>query len=343
MKQIFNAAVICLVALSACTTPFKKAKDGSQYKIISNKKGPKVLKGNFIEMNSFAKYKDSVLSNSVEDGMPQYAMYDTTNFPEPFKEIFQNIHVGDSITIKISTDSIIAKSQGQAPPFMKKGQFIIQSFTILNSYTTKEQADSSQKIFMTGAQKRDSIAAISQLAKDSKTIEEFLAKDKITFVKAEKGTYVQILEPGTGTLTDSSILLVNYTGKSMAGVAFDSNTDSSFQHVEPYPIDMRNPEVITGWVDGLKLLKKGGKAKFYVPSSLGYRKTGNGDKIKPNENLVFDIAVVDIITPTQYAVILKKKQEAQMAQQRMMQQMQQQMQQQQQQQPQQQQPQTGNK
>ena len=38
MKQIFNAAVICLIALSACTTPFKKAKDGSQYKIISNKK-----------------------------------------------------------------------------------------------------------------------------------------------------------------------------------------------------------------------------------------------------------------------------------------------------------------
>jgi FKBP-type peptidyl-prolyl cis-trans isomerase FkpA len=340
MKQIFNAAVICLVALSACTTPFKKAKDGSQYKIISNKKGPKVIKGNFIEMNSFAKYKDSVLSNSVEDGMPQYAMYDTTSFPEPFKEIFQNIHVGDSITIKISTDSIIAKAQGQAPPFMKKGQFIIQSFTILNSYTTKEQADSSQKVFMAGAQKRDSIAAISQLAKDSKSIEEFLAKNKITAVKAGKGTYVQILEPGTGTLTDSSILMVNYTGKSMdGGAAFDSNTDSSFQHVEPYPIDMRGPQVIQGWIDGLKMMKKGGKAKFYVPSTLGYGKRGNGEKIKPNDNLVFDIAVVDIIAPAQYAAMMKKKQEEQMAQQRMMQQMQQQMQQQ----PQQQQPQTGNK
>jgi FKBP-type peptidyl-prolyl cis-trans isomerase FkpA len=339
MKQIFNAAVICVLALSACTTPFKKAKDGSQYKIISNTKGPKVITGNFIEMNSYAKYKDSVLSNSAEEGMPQYAMYDTASFPEPFKEIFKNIHVGDSIIIKISTDSILAKAQGQAPPFMKKGQFIMQSFTILNSFTTKEQADSSQKIHMVAAQKKDSIAAISQLVKDSKTIEEFLAKDKITFVKAEKGTYVQILEPGTGTVTDSSILMVNYTGKSIAGgAAFDSNTDSSFQHVEPYPIDMRNPQVIQGWVDGLKLLKKGAKAKFYVPSSLGYGKRGNGEKIKPNDNLVFDIAVVDIITPTQYAVIMKKKQEEQMAQQRMMQQMQQQMQQQQQQQPQ-----TGNK
>ncbi len=339
MKQIFNAAVICLIALSACTTPFKKAKDGSQYKIISNKKGPKVLTGNFIEMNSFAKYKDSVLSNSAEEGVPQYAMYDTASFPEPFKEIFKNIHVGDSITIKISTDSILAKAQGQAPPFMKKGQFIMQTFTILNSFTTKEQADSSQKIFMAAAQKRDSIAAISQLAKDSKSIEEYLAKNKITAVKAGKGTYVQILEPGTGTLTDSSILMVNYTGKSMAGegVTFDSNTDSSFSHVEPYPIDMRGPQVIQGWIDGLKLMKKGGKAKFYVPSSLGYGKRGNGEKIKPNDNLVFDIAVVDIISPTQYAAIMKKKQEEQMAQQRMMQQMQQQMQQQQQQ------PQTGNK
>ncbi len=330
MKQFFNATVICILALSACTTPFKKAKDGSMYKVISSKKGARLVTGNIMEMNVITKYKDSLLGSTYEDGMPQFGMYDTANFPPPYKEVFKNIHVGDSIVLKIATDSIIAKGQGQAPPFMKKGQFIFQYYTISNSYTSKEQVDSVQKIYMVTVQKRDSIAAIAQTAKDGKTIEDYLAKNKITATKAEKGTYVQLLDPGTGaSLTDSSIVMINYTGKSMEGVAFDSNTDSAFQHVEPYPVNLKRPEVIQGWIDGIKLLKKGAKAKFFVPSSLGYGKRGNGEKIKPNENLVFDIAVVDIITPAQFEALIKKKQEEQMAQQKMMQQLQQQMQQQQ--------------
>jgi FKBP-type peptidyl-prolyl cis-trans isomerase FkpA len=328
MKQIFNAAFICLIVLSACTKPFKKAKDGSEYKIISTKKGAKIVTGNFFEMNTLAKYKDSVLSSSIEDGVPQYAMYDTANFPPLFKEVFKSVHVGDSIIIKMSTDSIIAKAQGQAPPFIKKGQFIYQSFTITNVFNTKEQMDSAQKIHIELAQKKDSIFAKEQLVRDSKTIEDYLAKNKIAAVKSEKGTYVEVLSPGAGNVADSSqVILINYTGKSFEGAAFDSNTDSAFQHVEPLPVNMAAPNVIPGWVDGLKMLKKGAKAKFYIPSSLAYGKRGNPDKIKPNENLVFDIYVTDIITQAQFADMMKKKQEQQMAQQKMMQQLQQQMQQ----------------
>ena len=45
MKRIVYAAVICTLAVSACTTPFKKAKDGTEYKVISNKNGKKILAG----------------------------------------------------------------------------------------------------------------------------------------------------------------------------------------------------------------------------------------------------------------------------------------------------------
>jgi FKBP-type peptidyl-prolyl cis-trans isomerase FkpA len=328
MKQIFNAALICTIVLAACTTPFKKAKDGSEYKIISTKKGAKIVTGNFFEMNILAKYKDSVLSSSVEDGMPQYAMYDTANFPPLFKEVFKSIHVGDSIVLKMSTDSIIAKAQGQAPPFIKKGQFIYQYFTITNMFTTKEQMDSAQKIHIAMAEKRDSIFAKDQLVKDSKTIEAYLEKNKIAAVKSPKGVFIEVLDAGTGNIPDSNqVVLVNYTGKSFEGVAFDSNIDSAFQHVEPLPVNLSVPNVIPGWIDALKMLKKGTKAKLYIPSSLAYGKRGNPDKIKPNQNLVFDMYVSDIITQAQFEAIMKKKQEEQMAQQKMMQELQKQMQQ----------------
>src|SRR5882724_8736619 len=130
MKQFFNVAVICTIALAACTTPFKKAKDGTLYKVISKNSGTRLIAGNYMEMNVLTTYKDSVLGSTYEEGMPQFGLYDTANFPIPYKEIFKSIHVGDSIVIKTSTDSILAKSQGQAPPFLKKGQFIIQHYTI---------------------------------------------------------------------------------------------------------------------------------------------------------------------------------------------------------------------
>jgi FKBP-type peptidyl-prolyl cis-trans isomerase FkpA len=332
MKQIFNVAVICVLALAACTTPFKKTKDGSEYKVISIKKGAKILTGNFMEMNVSAKYKDSVLFNSATEGIPQFGMYDTASFPMPFKEAFKNVHVGDSIVIRIPTDSIMKK--GQAAPFMQKGQFIYQNYVITNVYKTKEEVDSVQKIFAAAAQKRDSIAAIAQTAKDSKTIEEYLAKNKITAVKAEKGTFVQILDPGTGPAADTSmVMMVNYTGRTFDGVRFDSNTDSLAQMKEPYPVNLKAPQVVQGWVDGLKLLKKGAKATFFIPSSLGYGKYGNGEKIKPNDNLIFDIQVADVITQAQFEELMKKKQQEQMQQQQMMEQIQKQMQQQQQQNP----------
>ena len=331
MKQIFNAAVICVIALTACTTPFKKAKDGSEYKIISTKSGAKVIKGDFIEMNSMATYKggnkDSVLSSSREEGMPQYALYDTANFPPPFKEIFKTIRVGDSIVIRISTDSIMAKGQGQAPPFMKKGQYILQSFTITNVYKTKEQADSMQKIYMPAAtaiankkqmeQVLKSLEPLKgQIEKDSKVIEDYLAKNNIKAIKANWGTYVAIKTEGTGEkLTETDAASVNYTGKTFdSSKVFDSNTDPKFKHVQPYDVSVGQLNgIILGWPDALKQMKKGTKATLYIPSSLGYGKGGNPQAgINPDAILVFDMEVVNV---TSQQEMMAKQQAEEMQQQ----------------------------
>jgi FKBP-type peptidyl-prolyl cis-trans isomerase FkpA len=329
MKQIFNAAVICTIALAACTTPFKKAKDGSQYKIISAKDGAKVLTGNFIEMNTVAKYKDSILSSSFEDGMPQYAMYDTTNFPEPFKEIFKSIRVGDSIVLKVSTDSIIAKSQGQAPPFMKKGNFILQTFKISAVFTSKEQMDSAQKshipVAKVKAQKKqmeqvekDLAANKDQIDKDSKLIADYLAKNNIKATKTKWGTYVAIQTEGAGPqLTATDVASVNYTGRTFdSSKVFDSNIDPKFNHVQPYDVPLgQMGGIIIGWVDALLQMKKGTKATVYIPSSLAYGKSGRQPEIKPDAILVFDMEVVNATNEeammAQQEAMQKQQQEAQ--------------------------------
>ncbi|MBS1513135.1 MAG: FKBP-type peptidyl-prolyl cis-trans isomerase [Bacteroidetes bacterium] len=332
MKQILSAAVVCILFLASCTTPFRKAKDGSMYKLFTNSKGAKLVVGNIMELSSITKIKDSVLNSTEDEGMPQYGTYDTANFPSPYKEIFKSSHVGDSVIIKMSTDSIIARATKQAmsagqpvqlPPFIKKGDWIVTSIVIKNAYATKEQADSAQKSHMpvarAKARKKD-IEVIEkrlaetkdQTAKDSKIIEDYLAKNNLKAVKGKWGTYVVIKEEGTGDkITFNDVASVNYTGKTLdSGKVFDSNTDPAFKHVQPYEVPVGQLEgIVPGWPDALQEMKKGTKATIYLPSSLGYGKAGNpSGGIKPDAILVFDM---DILNVTNEEVAQKEKEAAQ--------------------------------
>ena len=314
MKKFVYAAVICAVALSACTTPFKKAKDGTEYKVISNKNGKKILVGEIMEFNGIVRYKDSVLGSSYEDGMPQYGRYDTAQFPSPYKEAFVNLHVGDSIVFRMSTDSIL--KTGQAPPFMKKGSFVYRCFKMENAYTTEQQADSAQKTHIKIAQEKanqkqlkqvekDLAENKAQIEKDSKLIDEYLAKNNIKATKTKWGTYVAVQTEGTGpALTFKDVASVNYTGRTFdSSKVFDSNVDPKFKHVTPYEVPVgQYSGIIVGWPDALKEMKKGTKATVYIPSSLAYGKNGRAPEIKPDQILVFDMEVLNVISQEDMAV-----------------------------------------
>ena len=167
----------------------------------------------------------------------------------------------------------------------------------------------------------------AQMKTDDKIITDYLASKNLTNAKkTDWGVYTIITTPGTGpNLTQKDVAVINYTGKSFQDSTFDSNTDKKFEHMQPLYVDMGEFRVIPGWIDGLKQFNKGAKGKIVIPSSLAYGLNGAPPKIKPNENIVFDIEVTDIITQEAYQKQMEE-------QQKMMQMMQQQMQQQQQQQ-----------
>ncbi len=53
--------------------------------------------------------------------------------------------------------------------------------------------------------------------------------------------------------------------------------------------------VVPGFGEGLKMLKKGGKATLYIPGKLGYGVNGQpAAGIGPNQMLVFDVEIVDV-------------------------------------------------
>ncbi len=307
------------------TLKYVNAPDGTAYKIYRASNGAVINFGNFLEMNVIAFYNDSLLFSSLQDGMPQYAVYDTAIFPSPYKEAFTNLHEGDSVVVRILTDSIIAKGQAQNTPFIKQGQFIYQAYTVTNVYTTQQQADSAQKIHIAAAKEiankkqmdavaKDLISNKEQIESDSKIIEAFLIKNKMKYTKANWGTYLVIKAAGTGEkISKADVASVNYTGKSFSSnKVFDSNTDPKFKHTKALDVDMSQVgSIALGWTDALYEMKKGTIATVYIPSSLGYGKNGNPQAgIKPDEILVFDMQIMNVFNAEQIGLMQNTKEEA---------------------------------
>ena len=310
MKKVSFVAILFVLALSACKESFKKGDNGLEYKIISSGKGEVIPYGHFMQIHVAQFYNngksDSLLSDSRTS--PQGSMVevlDSVGTPPQYFKILNQLRKGDSLVIRQLTDSAFKANPESMPPFFKKGMYLITTVKMENIYATREQADSARAKGMVLAQEKQKVLAAEQIKKDDKTLTEFFAKNNIQASKAALGTYVQITQPGTGANIDTSVVVkTNYTGKTMDGKTFDSNTDPKFNHLQPFLVNMTNDPslgsgVIPGWTDGMKLLNKGAKAKFYIPSSLAYGAQGAGADIKPNSILVFDIEVVDVLNKVQ--------------------------------------------
>ncbi|HTJ12902.1 MAG TPA: FKBP-type peptidyl-prolyl cis-trans isomerase [Dinghuibacter sp.] len=297
----FFAAAVIAAGTSCEQAGFKKAAHGTFYKIIhgSSDTGSYAMNGTVIKFDITFKYKDSTLRTTVGQ-MPAYAPVDSQRLPQPYYTIFSKVRAGDSVVVKQSTDSLF---QGQPmPAFAKAHEFITSYFKIHAVFHDQVSGEADARHEQDVMRERDSVKAIAQKVEDDKVIEAYLSKHNIQAVKAPKGTYVQILDNGSGPAIDSSKEVgVNYTGSTLEGTVFDSNTDTTFHHKgDTLRVNMGLPPnrggMITGFTDGISLLHKGAKARLYIPSALGYGSYGREPKIKPNENLIFDIEVLSVDT-----------------------------------------------
>lgn len=122
--------------------------------------------------------------------------------------------------------------------------------------------------------------------------EKFLAanKEKEGVVTLPSGLQYKILQEGTGKQPKASdSVKCHYEGRLINGQVFDS----SIRRGEPavFPVS----GVIAGWVEALQLMPVGSKWQLYIPSELAYGKHGAGQSIGPNETLIFDVELLEIV------------------------------------------------
>ena len=142
---------------------------------------------------------------------------------------------------------------------------------------------------------KDSIAMEERKQKAAENLvkqNEFLEKNKgeVGVVATESGLQYLILKEGQGkTAKDGDTITVHYTGTLLDGTKFGSSIDGN----QPLSITLGEGQLIKGWVEMLRLMKKGEKVKTWIPSSLGYGEYGN-NVIPGNSVLIFEIELLDI-------------------------------------------------
>ena len=113
-------------------------------------------------------------------------------------------------------------------------------------------------------------------------------RDEVTVTAS--GLQYEVLSEGNGakpSATDQ--VTVHYHGTLTNGTVFDSSVERG------QPATFGLNQVIKGWTEGLQLMSKGAKYRFYIPQDLAYGATPHpGGPIEPYMTLVFDVELLDI-------------------------------------------------
>lgn len=270
---------------SASDAGFVKNANDLECKIVTKGTGTRVAQiGDIAEMHIRFIIGDTVMIDSYEMN-GQQPVSQPVQAPATKGDLMEGLatmRAGDSMVFRIPLDTLSARANQPKPQWAKPGDYVTWEIKMV-SVKTQQEADAEKT-------KKEG----SQMSVDDKLLQDyFKAKGIKNLKKTASGMYYTVSAPGAGLSPKvGQQVSVNYTGENLKGEKFDSNVEPSFGHVEPFSFALGKHNVIVGWDEAVALMKKGTKARFYIPSKLAYGANAPSPKIGPNAILIFDIELL---------------------------------------------------
>jgi FKBP-type peptidyl-prolyl cis-trans isomerase len=302
MKRLLFVITALLTAFATkAQDAFTQTPQGASYIIFTHNTGDKIKINDVITCQVIQKTdKDSVLFDSHKQGQPIKLQVQASTNVGDLMTIFQLLTVKDSALVKVPTDSVFKGHEDLRPPFLPKGSNLLFLVKIDRVQSLNDA------IAERNAAMAEQSAALEKLKMaEAPAAEKYITTNKLVVKTTPSGLKYLITHPSIKRKPlPGDTLLVNYTGRTLEGIVFDSSIEAEAKKAqleqpgriyEPFKFVLGHGEVIKGWDEGFLLLNEGAKARLIIPSSLGYGDQGAGDDIKPFSTLIFDVELVKII------------------------------------------------
>jgi len=270
--------------MMACqSNEFTESEDGFKYKIVRSTDGVQPQDGSYVQYNLLQQDEtDSVHFDSKDVQSPTIIPCSMEQWKAsgPFYKALLLLGEGDSAIFKIPTKTLFSESINPQVPAGINPEGEMTFYVGVQDIMIQSELEEMMA--------RESEA---QLEKDIAAIESYLDDQGIQAESTESGLYYVIEKEGSGGQPQAGDKVnVHYTGTLLDGTKFDSSLDRG----EPFAFNVGQGMVIRGWDEGIPLLREGGKATLYIPSTLAYGNRAAGPVIKPNSNLKFEVELISI-------------------------------------------------
>jgi len=226
---------------------------------------------------------DSLLFSSRELSNPfRMKLKRTTPVGETIDDALSLLHIGDSASFKLNASNFYRITKQREVPMGIKQSDIIIFYVKLVKLIKKEKFE--QEIIKNAEQEANTPE------EEEKLLKRYLQMSNITVEPTNSGLYfVEDIKGKGAQAKNGSEVTLHYSGYFINGKSFSS----TYEIGEPFTFTLGKTELISGFEEGISMMRKKGHYTLVIPSYLAYGQEGN-ETIPPNKTLVFEIDILDI-------------------------------------------------
>lgn len=279
-KNMLAIALIMVISFSCKPKQkeFKTTTSGLKYMFhVENEDSTKVNMYDIVTVYMNYRTQDSILFEGKQNKIPFQII---PRFDGDLMDGILLMHNGDSATFAMETKVFFEKMMGypEVPAELAAFKELFFDIKVIEIKPENEM------------QKAGRLAMEERKNGEELAINKYVTENQITATPTASGLYYILVTEGTGAqAVAGKKVKVHYTGTFLNGEKFDSSYDRN----EPIEFLLGRGQVIPGWDEGIGMMKVGGKARFIVPSKLGYGDQDRGP-IKAFTPLAFEVELVDV-------------------------------------------------